>query len=228
MMTPTLMVFVIPCSGKKLDHAAPAEQLYTGTMFRMALPIVRTETALTTAAFGHSAVVRVLSARHGLIAPAQVIEPYDVRMDELRKSATDALAQLVKQQLDRLIGTYREVEICALLPRAYLTLLKQAAGLLALPVTVTDLYTGCRGVGDQRQVLASIGANHKDHAPHPRTSTGDAQRPQVAGLDYDTPKPGERSNEDDPAMDEPEQDVDRDDEWPLEGFAFYHIDPTEF
>ncbi|MFJ2589663.1 DUF6884 domain-containing protein [Streptomyces sp. NPDC087538] len=63
-------VVVIPCSGPKLDHAAPAGQLYTGKLHTHAR---RTADALT----AHGGTVLILSALHGFLPVDQVIEPYD-------------------------------------------------------------------------------------------------------------------------------------------------------
>lgn len=83
-------VVVIPCSGPKLDHAAPAGQLYTGSLHTHAR---RTADALT----AHGGTVLVLSALHGFLPLDQVIEPYDhtwkdtgsVTVEELRAQATE-------------------------------------------------------------------------------------------------------------------------------------------
>lgn len=63
---------VVACGASKLAHPAPARDLYTGGYFRAAL-----------AAAEHQAAGRVLilSARYGLIDPAEVIAPYDQRID---------------------------------------------------------------------------------------------------------------------------------------------------
>ncbi|WP_330469317.1 hypothetical protein OG547_35305 (plasmid) [Streptomyces longwoodensis] len=83
-------VVVIPCSGPKLDHAAPAGQLYTGPLHAHAR---RTADALT----AHGGTVLVLSALHGFLPLGQVIEPYDhtwkdagsITVEELRAQAEE-------------------------------------------------------------------------------------------------------------------------------------------
>ncbi|MGO4417208.1 DUF6884 domain-containing protein [Streptomyces sp. MCAF7] len=83
-------VVVIPCSGPKLDRAAPAGQLYTGSLHTHAR---RTADALT----AHGGTVLVLSALHGFLSLDQVIEPYDhtwqdagsVTVEELRDQAAE-------------------------------------------------------------------------------------------------------------------------------------------
>ncbi|MCQ4045798.1 DUF6884 domain-containing protein [Streptantibioticus rubrisoli] len=83
-------VVVIPCSGPKLDHAAPAGKLYVGRLHTHAR---RTADALT----ARGGTVLVLSALHGFLPLDQVIEPYDhtwedvgsVTVEELRAQAAE-------------------------------------------------------------------------------------------------------------------------------------------
>lgn len=63
-------VALISCSAQKLDHAAPAARLYTSTLFRKAVAYAVT----------HCDGWHVLSGKHGLVAPEQVIEPYDQKL----------------------------------------------------------------------------------------------------------------------------------------------------
>lgn len=84
------LVVVIPCSGPKLDHAAPAGELYTGSLHTHARRTADTLTA-------HGGTVLVLSALHGFVPLDQVIEPYDhtwkdagsVTVEELRSQAAE-------------------------------------------------------------------------------------------------------------------------------------------
>lgn len=77
---------VIGCGARKLERAAPAADLYTGGYFRA---------ALATAHHLAGPRVLILSARYGLLDPAQVVEPYELRItdpgavtvDELRHQA---------------------------------------------------------------------------------------------------------------------------------------------
>lgn len=67
----TVRVALIGCGKTKLDHAAPAKDLYTGNLFAAARAHVE--------AGGYDAWF-VLSAKHGLVHPDTVIEPYDEKM----------------------------------------------------------------------------------------------------------------------------------------------------
>lgn len=60
-------LYLIACSQSKLDHAAPAAQLYTGQAFRLSMA----------AAMAADADVLILSALHGVLQPDDIIEPYN-------------------------------------------------------------------------------------------------------------------------------------------------------
>ena len=60
-------LYLIACSQSKLDHAAPARDLYTGQAFKLAIK----------AAEAASADILILSALHGVLEPEDIIAPYD-------------------------------------------------------------------------------------------------------------------------------------------------------
>lgn len=63
----------VSCVSKKLPHAAPAEELYTSPLFKKASAYVR----------AHCDRWFILSAKHGLLLPSTVIEPYDVTLNKM-------------------------------------------------------------------------------------------------------------------------------------------------
>jgi hypothetical protein len=67
------MIGLVSCSSKKLGRAAPARELYTSPMFRIALAYAERRCAA----------VYVLSALHGLVELDTVLEPYDLRINTL-------------------------------------------------------------------------------------------------------------------------------------------------
>lgn len=80
-------LFLIACSAHKLDHPAPARELYTGQAFKLAMA----------AAARCGADVLILSALHGVVGPDQVLAPYDHTLrsaSERRTWAAKAAAQL--------------------------------------------------------------------------------------------------------------------------------------
>lgn len=66
------MIVIIPCGAAKLDHKAPAVDLYVGSLFRAGLTYAR-----SLVPDNH---ILILSALHGLVDLRAVIEPYDLRM----------------------------------------------------------------------------------------------------------------------------------------------------
>lgn len=68
-------LYLIACSAAKLDHAAPAAQLYTGQAFRLAMA----------AAARADADVLILSGLYGPISPDAIIEPYNCALSKLTR-----------------------------------------------------------------------------------------------------------------------------------------------
>ena len=81
-------VFIVPCGNAKLDHAAPARDLYTGSQFRYVFPLAEAAAQAT------GGEVLILSALHGLVEPDRVLEPYNVKMGD---PGSITAAQLAKQ-----------------------------------------------------------------------------------------------------------------------------------
>ncbi|MFK4706064.1 hypothetical protein ABIC83_002903 [Roseateles asaccharophilus] len=80
MCTPPKPLVLVACGAQKLPHAAAAQDLYTGDLFK--------KSRAWAERFGSRWMI--LSAKHGLVAPDQVIEPYDVTLNLL---GLDALAE---------------------------------------------------------------------------------------------------------------------------------------
>jgi hypothetical protein len=64
---------LVGCGKGKLDHAAPARSLYTGDLFRKASGYC----------IANYDAWYILSAKHGLLDPDEVIEPYDLSLKNL-------------------------------------------------------------------------------------------------------------------------------------------------
>lgn len=144
------ITYVIPCGGRKLDRRAPARELYVGSLFRHTLDNAERSARLDTEVLGRPARVLILSAKHGLITPDTVLDPYDLRMDEPGSVTAATLAVQAAA-----LGIGWGSEVYALLPRPYLARLDEA--LHTLDVWVQDVYETCGGNGDQRHVNAVIG-----------------------------------------------------------------------
>lgn len=89
-----IRVMLIACSAGKLACSAPAWQLYTGDLFRKAKALAEARGARWF----------VLSAKHGLVAPDTVLQPYDDTLahatrERLAEWNAMVLAQLVEARL---------------------------------------------------------------------------------------------------------------------------------
>lgn len=74
-VTKSVSIALVGCSGPKLKQPAPARQLYTSQLFRATLALAEQR---------HD-VVYVISAKHELVTLDQVIEPYDLTMSDVAK-----------------------------------------------------------------------------------------------------------------------------------------------
>jgi len=60
-------LIIIGCGKSKRQHASPAADLYTGQLFRAARQYAE----------AHADAYLIASARHGLVEPTAILEPYD-------------------------------------------------------------------------------------------------------------------------------------------------------
>ena len=82
-------LYLIACSAAKLDHAAPAAQIYTGQAFRLAMA----------AAARAGADVLILSAMHGAVEPTDLLAPYNRALSKMTKRERTGWAMWVANQL---------------------------------------------------------------------------------------------------------------------------------
>lgn len=106
-------LYLIACSGSKLDHAAPARELYTGQAFRF---------AVRAAADGD---FLILSAKHGIVDPSTMLEPYNVTLSTMSATERARWAADVAEDLE--LYAHRPIVVlagadyaaaCSRLPRA--------------------------------------------------------------------------------------------------------------
>ena len=83
-------IYLISCVAKKRDRAVPAKYLYVSEWFCKAREYVESR----------SATWYSLSAKLGLVAPDQVIEPYDQPLNRMPIAERRAWAQRVRDQMD--------------------------------------------------------------------------------------------------------------------------------
>jgi len=95
MKNDTSKTFVlVSCGSKKLSQSAPARDLYTGDLFKKSRAFAEQQPGASWF---------VLSAKHGLLAPEQLIKPYnktlnEMPIDERRIWAREVFRVLVDEQ----------------------------------------------------------------------------------------------------------------------------------
>lgn len=129
-------LYLIACSAAKLDHAAPAAQLYTGQAFKLAMA----------AAARAGADVLILSAMHGAVDPADQLAPYDRALSKMTKRERTGWTMWVANQLMQ----HRGRTIVVLAGKHY------AAALAGFPNVSLPL----RGQGIGQQLATLKGLNH--------------------------------------------------------------------
>lgn len=134
-------IVVLACGAAKLDHRAPAADLYTSPHFALMLRAARR------VAGEQAGRVLILSALHGLVECERELEPYDVKMGDPRSVAPATIAEQLACIAPRSITT--------LLPRAYAAVLDEAAGIAGAPAPI-DLLANAPGIGYQRRVAARL------------------------------------------------------------------------
>lgn len=108
------MIAVIACGAKKAETPQPARDLYIGTLFRKA----------RAAAEALQVPWLILSAKHGLLNPNQIVEPYDQQI--ATANVAHLRSTLYRQIQSGMIG--RSQVVCDFTPEAYHRLLSEAAG----------------------------------------------------------------------------------------------------
>jgi hypothetical protein len=101
------VVGLINCCSQKMPHACEASKLYQGRLFKRALKLIQ----LITREFG------ILSAKHHLVLPNEIIEPYDKTISK----SNHAWAELTKAKIKI---QYPAAKFKVILSRPYLQAMK--------------------------------------------------------------------------------------------------------
>lgn len=148
-------LYVIPCSGAKLPHPAPAGELYVGSWHRLA------RQAADQLAARDGGRVLILSALHGLLELGQLVAPYDVTIRQLEaRSGPGSLG--LSRKVGGQLAQLAPARVVGLVPGAYAEVL--AAAVITASLQLGQLHAiewqaplaGCSGVGYQRQRLAAM------------------------------------------------------------------------
>lgn len=84
-----MKIGLVGCGKSKLSHPAPARDLYTGTLFKLSRAYAEQ----------HCDAWVILSAEHGVLDPARVIEPYDTALCNTTKARRNAWGEWVGASL---------------------------------------------------------------------------------------------------------------------------------
>ncbi|QDN84395.1 DUF6884 domain-containing protein [Streptomyces sp. RLB3-6] len=138
---------IIPCGSAKLDHVAPAGELYVGSYHRSCRAAADALTA-------DGGTVLILSALYGLVTLDQEIEPYDLRMGQLGSVAVEKLREQAQE-----LGVDGAQEVVILAGETYTD-----AALQVWPNASTPL-AGLGGMGYHLQHLARLAADPSAPVP---------------------------------------------------------------
>lgn len=122
----TLTVGLVACASRKLQHPAPARDLYVSQLFRKA------------SAYAEQTCDRwyILSAKHGLVHPDSVLEPYDVRLGTIGPGVPPVRewAAGVRCQLEAELAGLENVTLIALAGSQYRTALHSVPWPVEVPM----------------------------------------------------------------------------------------------
>jgi len=96
-------VFLVSCVSRKRPEPAPAKELYRSDLFQKARHFVEARGCRWF----------VLSAKHGLVHPDAVIEPYEQTLNKMSATERRKWAGLVISQIDQHIGDVEHVVFLA-------------------------------------------------------------------------------------------------------------------
>lgn len=114
------LVGLVGCSMSKLQRPAPARELYTSQLFRKATAYVEWNCDRW----------YILSAKHGLLHPDHVIEPYDVKLG----TNVHGWADEVRAQLAVELADVAGVTLVALAGKQYQTVLRPCQWPFQIPM----------------------------------------------------------------------------------------------
>ncbi|PWI16007.1 hypothetical protein DI272_18925 [Streptomyces sp. Act143] len=137
-MTATRLV-VIPCAARKLDHPAPAGELYVGSYHRACR-------AAADRLIVDGGTLLILSDLHGFVRTTQVLQPYDTRPGDPDGVTVDRLREQAGE-----LGVDQAEDVIVLAGRFYVGHCREV-----WPHALTPLIGVGMGIGRQLQRLAAI------------------------------------------------------------------------
>lgn len=142
---------LVGCGSAKCDHAAPAKDLYSSTYFSKKRQYAEEECDDW----------RILSAKHGIVEPDNVLEPYNASLvpahdSYIGEDAVREWSQDIQASLGGLVSEFSRpanVEIVTLAGEAYAEHVE--LGLAASPVLLDFPFRGLGGLPGQMRWLSN-------------------------------------------------------------------------
>lgn len=131
-------IVIISCGAAKLPHAAPAGELYRGAYFK--------KLKAAALALAPSGGWLILSAKHGLVRPGQVLEPYEMHIRTPGSVSVDRLRQQVRRM------ALEDSPVTVLAGKAYVDMVRQIWPFATAPLQTLPR----RGMGHQMQYLTVV------------------------------------------------------------------------
>jgi hypothetical protein len=166
-------VALISCCGEKLGHAAPARLLYRSQLFRKSVAWAE----------AHGLPWLVLSAAHGVVAPDDVLAPYDQTLQAMARDDRHAWDRRVAMTLQTRFRDQRPPRLVLLAGQAYAGWLPTVQGWCQVDQPLRGMQIGQRlqWLTDAHRA-ARQAATHEREAAELRTESAALQR-LAAGLE---------------------------------------------
>lgn len=149
------LIGLVGCAATKLPHAAPARELYTSQLFRKA------------SAYAELTCERwfILSAKHGLISPDQVIEPYDAKLGTSSRTSPTVheWADRVRGQLAAELVDTPRVVLVTLAGAQYQTVLRPCQWPFRIPMKGLGIGQQLGWLTDQLAQLNTAATTQKEN-----------------------------------------------------------------
>lgn len=135
---------LIACAAKKLNRPAPARDLYTSPLFRLHYAYAQRKLKV---------VPYILSAKHGVVAASDIIEPYDQTLNDMATAEVFYWAKEVAIDVARLHREHPFERLVILAgKRYYELLLGELEDLLPSSIRIETPFSGLT-IGKRLQAL---------------------------------------------------------------------------
>lgn len=138
--SPQKVLLILSCTKRKLSHPAPAISLYQGDIFKKGVRWARR----------HNFDIAIISAKHGLVMPDEVLKPYNRRINNIKEA--HALRESVLPTLNDLLPRYGIVIL--IMGNLYLETLRPA--IEAHPQISFYKLKGERGIFDYKKNIGEL------------------------------------------------------------------------